>query len=292
MLDFYPDTIYAPLQRGIDLGYFEAEGIDLEIVPSSGSALTLQELSAGNVDFAFSSFARYAQDRVENDGESRAIYAYFNTATVGVVARFEVEDPEDMVGKRFGTVPFSAGRVQLPYVLEANGVAADDVSIELMDFSVLYTTLFDGGIESAEMHLPGEDGLIAEAESQGVTLHFKRLADWGFKDYSKTLLASGSVMADNPELVRRMVRAIDRSLTDALANATPEEIYNSLRKLDEQATEEAAAAGWENVVKLMDGEPGELSEDVAEYVLELSTSASGATTDLEPGDLYTNDFLP
>ncbi len=83
-----------------------------------------------------------------------------------------------------------------------------------------------------------------------------------------------------------------RSLTDALANATPEEIFDSLRKLDEQANEEATAAGWENVVKLMDGEPGELSEDVAEYVLDLSTSATGGTTDLEPGDLYTNEFLP
>ena len=62
-------------------------------------------------------------------------------------------------------------------------------------------------------------------------------------------------------------------------NATPEEIYNSLRKLDEQASEEATAAGWKNVVDLMDGAPGELSEDVAEYVLELSTSRRGTRED-------------
>lgn len=292
MLDFYPDTIYAPLQRGIELGYFADEGINLEIVPSSGSSLTLQELASGNVDFAFASFARYAQERLENEGDSRAIYAYFNSPTVGVVATFPLEDPADLVGKSFGTVPFSAGRVQLPYVLEDNGVAVDDVAIELMDFSVLYATLFDGGIDAAEMHLPGDESLFVAAEEQNKTVHFKRLADWGFKDYSKTLIASGSVIADNPDLVSRMVRAIHRSLTDALANATDAEIFDSLKALDDQATEEGATAGWANVKDLIDGEPGAFSSDVAAYVLDLARSATDATTDLTPGDLYTNDFLP
>lgn len=292
MLDFFPDTIYAPLQRGIELGYFTEEGINLEILPSSGSGLTLQELSSGNVDFAFASLARYVQERIENNGPSTAIYAYFNSATVGIVATFPLDQPADMVGKRFGTIPFSAGRIQVPYVLTQNGVDLNDVTIDLMDFSVLYPTLFEGGIDAAEMHLPGDESVFAVAEEQGKTVTFKRLADWGFKDYSKTLLASDAIIADDPDLVRRMVRAIDRSLTDALANATDDEIFESLSVLDDQATPEGAAAGWANVKGLMDGMPGPFSEDVVQYVLDLDTAAGDITTELTPADLYTNDFVP
>lgn len=291
MLDFYPDAIYAPLQRGVELGYFEEEGVNLEILPSSGSSLTLQELRSGNVDFAFASLSTYVADRAENGTGTMAIYAYFNAPTVGIVATFPLDEPEDLVGKHFGTVPFSAGRIQLPYVLEANAVDPASVTIDLMDFSVLYATLFEGGIDAAELHQPGDEGVLAEAEAQGRTVYAKRLAEWGYRDYSKTLLASDSVIAERPEVVGRLVRAIDRSLGDALANATDDEIFEAMRALDEQAEAEAVAATWANVKRYVDGKPGPFSDEVVGYVLDLQESSAGPN-DLRAADVYTAEFVP
>jgi ABC-type nitrate/sulfonate/bicarbonate transport system substrate-binding protein len=148
-------------------------------------------------------------------------------------------------------------------VLEMNDVDAATTPIELMDFSVLYPSLFTDVIDTAEVGLPGSwEGAFIAAQEQGLTLYVKLISDWGYLDYSKLLIVADSLIADDEDLVKRMVEATFEAQADALANATPDEIYQLVLAEDPQANETAVKLTWEDVQKYTPwaGRPGRPTE--------------------------------
>ena len=137
-----------------------------------------------------------------------AIFVLLDDATSGVVSTTPLETLADMEGTTWGTVGFSSGNVILPYILELNDVDPSTVTIELLDFGVLYASLFDGTIDSAEAHKPGSwEQVMVEARDLGIDVSYLRLADWGLDSYSKMLIVRDDMIESDPDLVRRMVGA-------------------------------------------------------------------------------------
>jgi ABC-type nitrate/sulfonate/bicarbonate transport system substrate-binding protein len=166
------------------------------------------------------------------------------------------------------------------------------VKVDLMDFSVLYQQLFKGAIDSAEAGLPGDEASFLTAEKQGQKLYLVPASDWGFLDYPKMLIARNEIIQSNPDLVRRLVRAIHHSLTDALANASDADMLAAAKVLDPQIDADAAKLGWDDVKKYESGEHGPLSADVFAEAIDLAKQSQNLTTTLKPEDLFTNEFVP
>lgn len=287
-LDFTISGSSGALLWGIDKGFFEEAGIDLDIIPGRGSDLALNQLDAGQVDFAMVDGSNYVAARAQDVSSSTALYAFQNVSTTAIASKEQINEPEDMIGKSFGTVAQSSGRVKIPLVLELNGVDPSTTPVELMDFSVLYPTLFEGAIDTAEVGVPGSwEGAFIAAQQQGITLYVKLISDWGYRDYSKVLIASDDVIAENEDLVRRFVEAIHRSQADALANATGEEIFELVRDVDPQVEEEAVKLTWEDVKKYII-DPGPMDDETFQFQLEQLEEPS----DLDPSELYTNEYVP
>jgi NitT/TauT family transport system substrate-binding protein len=290
-LDFNISASSGPLLWGIDQGIFEKYGINLDVIPGDGSDFALQQIDAGNVDFAYVDGSNYTAARVAEVTETTAIYALQNISTTGIASKTQINEPEDMVGKSFGTVAQSSGRQKIPLVLEMNDVDAAQVPIELMDFSVLYPSLFQDVIDTAEVGLPGSwEGAFIAAQDQGLTLYVKLISDWGYLDYSKLLIVSDSLIAENEDLVRRMVEATHEAQADALANASPEEMYQLVLAEDPQANEEAVSLTWADVQQYII-DPGPMNDETFEFQLDV-IARGGTTTDLRPPDLYTNEYIP
>ncbi len=287
-LDFTVSGSSGALLWGIDKGYFEEAGIELDIIPGRGSDLALNQLDGGQVDFAMVDGSNYVAARAQDVTKSVALYAFQNVSTTAIASKEQINDPEDMVGKSFGTVAQSSGRVKIPLVLELNGVDPATTPVELMDFSVLYPTLFEGTIDTAEVGVPGSwEGAFIAAQQQGITLYVKLISDWGYRDYSKVLIASEDVMAENEDLVRRFVGAIHKSQTDALANATGDEIFELVREVDPQVEEDAVKLTWEDVQKYIK-DPGPMEDETFQFQLEQLEEPS----DIQPSSLSTNEFIP
>lgn len=290
-MDFVISATSGALLWGIDKGYFTEAGIDLDLIPGRGSDLALNQIDAGNVDFAFIDGSNYIKARAEEVTETIAVYALQNISSTAIASKTQINDPEDMIGKSFGTVAQSSGRQKIPLVLQQNGVDPTKVTIELMDFSVLYPTLFEGTIDTAEVGLPGSwEGALTSAREQNIELFVKPISDWGYRDYSKVLIVSNSAIAENKDLVTRLVGAIYKSQTDALANATPEAMAALVRAVDPQVETARAVLEWTDVVQFIKN-PGPMDDATFQYQLD-QLPAQGVTTDLKPGDLYTNEYIP
>ena len=289
-LDFNITPTLGTILWGIDRGYFEEQGIDLELLPGQGSDLALQQIDAGQVDFAFVDGSNYLTARVQGITETTAIYALINVSTTAITAKVELNEPQDMVGMSFGTIPQSSGRQKIPLVLQQNGIDPAQVPIELMDFGVLYPTLFLGGIDTAEVGYPGDFGnLFLSAQDEGITLYATSISDWGFRDYSKLLIARNEVIDGNPDLVGRLVAALDRS-QDALADADAAAIYDLVSVHDPLTRREALERDWPDIQATVVN-PGPMDDATFQYQLDILES-SGTPVTIEPADLYTNQFIP
>jgi NitT/TauT family transport system substrate-binding protein len=298
-LDFVLSAAYAPLLWGVEQGIFAEHGIDPQITPGDGSELAIQQLAAGNIDFAFMDMGPYIQVRAQADNDptqpfpATAVYAWMNIATTGIVSREPLEGPEDMADKTFGTVAQSSGRLNIPLILEQNGVEWDpDSQLVLMDFSVLYPTLFSGGVDTAEAGLAGSwEGAYISAQEQGIEVFFTPISEWGFLDYSKVLVVRDEVIENEPERVQAMVAAVMEAEYDALENATPDDIFELVSAQDPSAEEERVKLAWESMVEYI-VDPGPMEPEVVQYKLDLLAEQQDLETDLAPEDFYTNEFIP
>lgn len=293
ILDWVMEATYAPLLYGVEHGIFADHGIDLDIIPGQGSDLAMGQINENELQFAFTDLETYLIQRADDETPTTAVYAWLNEPTIGIVSTEPIEQPEDIVGMSWGTVGFSSGSVVLPFVLAQNDVDPSSVTIEVLDFGVLYSSLFEGAIDSAEAHIPGSwEGVLIEAREQGRDIFFIPLSEWGLESYSKMLVVRDDTIDEDPDLVSDVVAAMHESLTTAMAEATEEEIVTLLQDFDPQAEEEQATLTWENFLAIVH-DPGPLDAGIVEATLErLQETQSLDISGLDPGSLFDNSYIP
>lgn len=119
------------------LGYWKAEGLDVEVQPFGGSLEAIQQLAAGNVDFAQVNSGPIVQASANNGIALRAVM--LNTVNDWSVVALEdgpVKTMKDFKGKDVGVPVLSSGGVLLlKELLLANGLVPDkDVGIVPVGF--------------------------------------------------------------------------------------------------------------------------------------------------------------
>jgi NitT/TauT family transport system substrate-binding protein len=290
ILDFDLDATLAPLLYGIQQGYFLQHGIDLSILPSTGSNVALAEIDGKKVDFAFTDMSSLIQDKISNKSPLIGVTTWENYASFGIVSLTPINSLSDLVGKNFGTVAFSSGRQNFPLVLQANGVDPTKVPIKLLDFSVLYQALFSGQIDTAETGIPGSgDTLKVQAAKLGKTIYEYPFSKWGFLDYNKIVVTRQDVIQSNPDLVHGMVTAINMSLANALANMTDAQAVALLAQENPQADPAASTATWDDF-KSLTKNSGPFDATTVATIFQRTVDQNKLTTTLQPTDFYTNQF--
>jgi NitT/TauT family transport system substrate-binding protein len=296
-LDFVLSAAYGSLLWGKDKGYFSDNGIDLDLIPGQGTDLAMQQINSGAVDFAIVDVGNYIQQRISGDTQTQAIYVQFPVGTTGIMSiGTPINDPQDMTGKTFCTVPQSSGRTKIPLILHQNGVEWDETKLlNLMDFSVLYPTLFQGpsgGCDSAESGLAGSwEGASSRAIAQGLQPYFKLISDWGYLDYSKMLIVRDDALQSKSDLVQKFIDAYWKSQVDSYANATGDDVYNLLVQLDPQTDQAITNAVWADVVKFGTGF-GPIDPAVIQYQIDLLKNADPpVTTTMAPEEFFDNTWI-
>lgn len=216
---------YAPQYAAIELGYFEEEGIDLNLVTGFGADKTMTALLSGEADIGFM-------------GSEASIYTYSGgakdapvnfaqlTQRAGnfLVAREEMPDFkwEDLIGKdvlggRKGGMP----EMVFEYILRQNGIdPSADVNIDQsIDFGST-AAAFSGGLGAFTVEFePGATTL----EQEGAGYVVASLGtDSGYVPYT-AYCTKTSFLEEHPELVQSFTNALQKGM-DYVNTHTPEEI--------------------------------------------------------------------
>ena len=196
-----------------ELGYFRDEGLDLEYLPGNGSGDALKQLIGGNGDLAFvGPEALFFQ--ADQGGDAVGVYDLYPHNMFVLASRPDagVHAPEDLRGKKIGVLSLaSGGRYNVLTVLYLHGLRESDVTLVATGPS---PAAFIAG--QVDVWSTIDSGLwLAQQDALGAV---DRLRVRDYLDLPTDVLAvTRSLLDQQPDLVRRMLRPIKRATEFMLA---------------------------------------------------------------------------
>ena len=216
---------YAPMYVAIEEGYFEEEGIDLELVTGFGADKTMTAVLTGEADIGFmgceSSVYTYAggtEDYVVNFAQLTQRAGNF------LVSREPIDDfswemlkDKDVLGGRAGGMP----EMVFEYILLKNNIdPTADVRIDQsIDFGST-AAAFSGGQGDFTVEFEPHATMLEQKGDGYVVASLGE--DSGYVPYT-SISAKKSYIESNPETVQSFVNALQKGM-DYVNTHTPEEI--------------------------------------------------------------------
>ncbi len=234
-LDWKPGAQHAAFYLAREKGYYAKEGIDLEIIPGSGSADSVKTLGTRAVDLALVDALVLVQAR-EQQVPVQAIAAYYQRTPICVMSpqAKPVRSAQDLLGKKIGSKKGSATSQGLTLFLEANGIKPEQ--LQMVDIGFGVQPLLVGQVDAMMGFTMNEP---IEAETAGMPIHEIMIADAGVRAYGLTVASNERFIREKGDLVRGFLRASKLGMQDAakdpqaavaaVAKAVPE--TNTAREL-------------------------------------------------------------
>lgn len=297
ILNWKPNPTQAGYFVAAERGFYEEEGLNVELVPGKGGSFATKQVGLGNYDFGLGSSAGLLTARAEDlPVRSYATAQQSSNAAVYTVRETfggELTDPSQLAGRRVAVISESAKtRVFLDSMLREAGVRD---SVEFVPVGVEQQTanLLSGNVDAAV-------GIFGDAIALDMNDYDASMLLVG--DYTptvgRTVFARPAFAEDSPETLRALLRGTARGWARAAndpagAEAVMIDAQPSLeqsrelgiRKIEFTArrlvvTDAVAAHGW-----------GWQSASAWDAVYESLSSGGVLSADLDPGAAWTNDYL-
>ena len=127
MLNWYLYSEHAPFFLGREKGYFEAEGIDLDIQEGRGSGPTIQAVAAKTVPFGYADVGTMIKIAAKG-APVKAVGVALQKSPMAVMGLSEknIRKPEDIKGKIVAVTPGDAMSQIWPLFLKKTGLKESD----------------------------------------------------------------------------------------------------------------------------------------------------------------------
>ncbi len=216
---YIPDIQFAPLYVAIDKGYFQQQGVNLSMdYNTETDAVAL--VGANKLQFAIASGEQVLLGRAQG---LPVVYVagWFQQYPVGVAtnASLNVQKPADLKGKKIG-IPLLAGAsyIGLRALLDAGGLKESDVTLDVIGYNQVQA-LSAGQEQAIVVYVNNEP---VQLKAKGYDVNVLKVGDY-LQLVGNGLITNETVLKENPDLVRRMVKAMLEGISYTLAH--PDEAY-------------------------------------------------------------------
>jgi ABC-type nitrate/sulfonate/bicarbonate transport system substrate-binding protein len=230
-----PSIQILPMMVAAEKGFYKREGLELELIFVRGAATAVQALIANQIHFIFSIGPQ--MPAVWEGNDIMILAQQVGRPTFSLVVTPDIQKIADLKGKKLGVTFGGSTAAGTKALLELNKINADkDVEYISLPGNEPKIAAMKQGIISGALLAPPADYLAMKAGLKRLV----SLADI-FKDTAFTgLAATRKTISENPQMVKRMVRAIVRSVIYTRDN--PEDalqITIKRLKLDRDAAQDA-----------------------------------------------------
>ncbi|MBQ7360436.1 MAG: ABC transporter substrate-binding protein [Lachnospiraceae bacterium] len=283
---------YAPMYVAIENGYFEEEGIQLQLVTGFGADKTMTALLSGEADIGFMgsestvyTYVGGASDYVVNFAQLTQRAGNFLVSREPIEEfRWDMLKGSDVLGGRAGGMP----QMVFEYILKKNGIdpSADLTIDQSIDFGST-AAAFSGG--QGDFTVEFEPHATA-LENKGDGYVVASLGvDSGYVPYT-AFSAKKSFIEANPELIQGFTNSIQKGM-DYVNSHTPEEIAKIIApqfpETDEETLTQIVTRYYEqNTWK----EDLVFSEDAFDLLVNILREAGTLDAEVPYGDLVNTDF--
>jgi ABC-type nitrate/sulfonate/bicarbonate transport system substrate-binding protein len=206
-LDWTPNTNHTGIYVAEKLGYYEAAGIDLKLLPYASTAPETL-VSHGTADFGFSYSAGVAFARASGADVTSVFAVLQHTALeIGVRAdRSDIRTPKDLDGKTYAGFGTPDEKPLLETVIRHAGGTGTfrDVTLNTSAYDAVYRG-------KADFTLPLATWEVIQARLAGKPLKTFKLAAFGVpSEYSSLIASSDRYLKAHGALARRFLAATTR----------------------------------------------------------------------------------
>jgi NitT/TauT family transport system substrate-binding protein len=221
-LDWKLQGIHAWYYWAKSKGYFTAENLDVKIDQGEGSATTVTRIMSGAYDAGFGDVNAIIQNAATKPGETPVmVYMIYDKAPFALLTKADgpIKSVKDLEGSRLGSPAGGASFKLLPLLAKQNGVDYGKISIMQLSPSLQEQMLLQGQVDSiAVFTATSYMNLVSLKLDPDKDFRWMYYSDLGLDLYSNGVMVSPKLAKEHPEAVKGLLRAINRSLREAVEN--------------------------------------------------------------------------
>src|SRR3984893_6443648 len=203
-----------------DKGYFKAEGLDVTIDQGDGSATPIPKVASGTYDIGFGDINALIDFAAKRPEEAPiAVYVMFNRPpfTVAVKVDSPIKTPKDFEGRTLGGAANDGALKLFPALCKSARIDCSKVSITNMQPNLREQMLMQGQVAGVFGYV---NTIRFSAKLIGIdpekAIRFINYGDYGMDLYSNGIIVSKKLVNEKPEIVKGLVRAINKGVLDTL----------------------------------------------------------------------------
>jgi ABC-type nitrate/sulfonate/bicarbonate transport system substrate-binding protein len=293
LLDWVPNTNHTGLYAALEEGYFEEEGLIVNIIqPSEGGTADLIAAGQGEFGLSYQEQVTYART-AKTPLPVKAIAAVIQHNTSGFASPVDrgILTPKDFEGKKYGGWNSPMEEAILKGLMAKDG--ADFSKLEMISVGTLdFFTAVSDHVDFTWIYY-GWDGIAAEIK--GLPLNFIKLqdVDVNLDSYTPVIIASEDLLEDDPELAKAFLRATTKGYEFAIDN--PDQAVEHLLKHAPEIDKEIAIESQRYLAKeyKADGKRwGEMDINIWRNYGAFMWDQELIESDFIAEEAFTNEYLP
>lgn len=292
-LDWVNSGYHAIWYYGLDKGIFQKAGIDLEVLEGKGSAVTAQTVGNGSVMFGTADTA-VVMGFISQDMPIKIIGGYLRQSALAIVVPAEKgwKRFKDMGNAKIGYSAGGASSQILPRLIKNAGLEGK-VELISMEPAAKMTSILARRVDGIDSF-----GFLVVSilEGQGFKAATLPYANEGVNLPGLSLIASDDTIKKSPDLVRRMVMAMQDAI--AAARKDPDGAIDSLMKRTPTLNRPVVLRTLVLSFDLLNPEWGAgkpqtwMSPEVIGKSQDTLLQFGGVKKKLPVEDYFTNEFVP
>jgi NitT/TauT family transport system substrate-binding protein len=275
----------------IEKGYYAEENIDVDIVRSQGSAAAIKQVANNTAQLGFADAFAVVLGRANDDIPIKLVAVIYPKSphAVYVLKDSGITKPQDLEGKTLADTAFSSIPKLFATYAKAAGFDPSKTKWIAANSDALPGMLSTKRVDGVGQYTVGE-ALLAAAAAPHEVKGFS-YADAGLDYYSNGIVASDAIVQNNPDLVRRFVKATLRGLATAMAD--PQAAAEIMHKIHPEI-DVNIAAGEMTKVKELATQPtlGALDPVRVQKTIDIVAATYPLKKSVLSSDVYAPGFVP
>lgn len=219
VLDWYPNAVHSFIYDAIEKGYYEEEGLKINIQFPTNTNDALSLTAAGKAEAGIYYMQDLIMANANQDVPVKSIGSVCqkNLNIVLSLKEKNIKEPKDLVGKTVGYAGNEVSEAMVRSMMEDAGVKSEDVNLIDVGFDLM-SAMTTGNVDATIGCMVNHE--VPQMEKEGFELNYFYPNEYGVPETYELVFVAGEKMIDeDPETLKAFLRASQKGFEDMKADS-------------------------------------------------------------------------